>query len=237
MTGFLVRRLIQAIIVIVGVVLIIFLLAHLIPGGEARAVLGVKATPKTIANFNRVNGLDRPLWDQFLRYLGGLPLLHLGYSYKFNRARAHSDRRAADEDARAGRHRDRRGPDRGDPPRGPPGGQAEQARRLRPHRIRVHPLRNAGIPPCDPADHRVHLPAGLASGITALGRVPLGGVHRPQGVHHAGDHPCRHHHRLFQPLHALVAPRRHGGGLHPHRSCEGRERSARSCTATPCATP
>jgi peptide/nickel transport system permease protein len=65
-------------------VLIVFLLGQLIPGGEARAVLGSKATPIGIANFNRLNGLDAPLWDQFYHYI--LDLLHgnLGYSYKYN---------------------------------------------------------------------------------------------------------------------------------------------------------
>lgn len=83
MIGYLVRRVLQAIVVIVGVVLIIFLLSRLIPGGEARAVLGVKATPVNVAHFNKVNGFTQPLWVQFWHYLYGLPLLRLGYSYHF----------------------------------------------------------------------------------------------------------------------------------------------------------
>jgi peptide/nickel transport system permease protein len=84
MISFLLRRFLQAIIVVLGVVLIVFLLGQLIPGGEARAVLGSKATPIGIANFNRLNGFDAPLWDQFYHYI--LDLLHgnLGYSYKYN---------------------------------------------------------------------------------------------------------------------------------------------------------
>ena len=83
MAGYLIRRVLQAIIVIVGVVVIVFLLAQLIPGGEARAVLGARATPKLVRRFNQVNGLTQPLWVQFWHYLYGLPLLRLGYSYKF----------------------------------------------------------------------------------------------------------------------------------------------------------
>ena len=45
MTGYLLRRFLQAIMVILGVILIVFVLGQLIPGGEARAVLGTKATP------------------------------------------------------------------------------------------------------------------------------------------------------------------------------------------------
>ncbi len=84
MVWFLARRLAQALVVILGVVLIVFALSQLIPGGEARAVLGPKATPLTIAHFNRQNGLDEPLWVQFWHYLLGLPQLHLGYSYARN---------------------------------------------------------------------------------------------------------------------------------------------------------
>jgi peptide/nickel transport system permease protein len=85
MTGYIIRRLGQALIVILGVILLTFLLARLIPGGEARAVLGVKATPRTIAEFNLRNGLDLPIWDQFWRYVEGIFVhLDLGYSYKNN---------------------------------------------------------------------------------------------------------------------------------------------------------
>jgi peptide/nickel transport system permease protein len=85
MTRFLIRRIGQAIIVILGVILITFILARLIPGGEARAVLGTKATDSGIARFNRLNGLDLPIWDQFWQYLEGIfAHLNLGYSYKYN---------------------------------------------------------------------------------------------------------------------------------------------------------
>ncbi|MGH9099497.1 MAG: ABC transporter permease [Acidimicrobiales bacterium] len=83
MIGYLARRFLQAIIVVLGVVIIVFLLSRLIPGGEARAVLGPKSTPPLIRQFNHANGLTQPLWVQFWHYLIGLPLLHLGYSYKF----------------------------------------------------------------------------------------------------------------------------------------------------------
>src|SRR5665213_981105 len=88
MIGFLLRRFAQAVIVILGVSLIVFFLARLVPGGEARAVLQTRATPKLIAQFNRQNGLSLPIWDQLYRYIKGLvwPIWdpNLGYSYKFN---------------------------------------------------------------------------------------------------------------------------------------------------------
>jgi peptide/nickel transport system permease protein len=85
-TGFLVRRLLQAVAVIIGVIAFMFILIHLIPGGEARAVLGPKAQPVAIQNFDRANGLNLPLWDQFFHYLTNLAQFHLGRSYIFNQS-------------------------------------------------------------------------------------------------------------------------------------------------------
>jgi peptide/nickel transport system permease protein len=87
MIGFLIRRIGQALVVILGVILITFILAKLIPGGEAKAVLGSKATPAGIARFNRLNGLDAPIYDQFWQYVEGIFVhFNLGYSYKYNQA-------------------------------------------------------------------------------------------------------------------------------------------------------
>src|ERR1700683_1975733 len=63
-----------------------FILIHLIPGGEARAVLGPKAQPIAIAQFNKVNGLDLPLWDQFAHYVWNLSRFDLGRSYTLNQS-------------------------------------------------------------------------------------------------------------------------------------------------------
>ncbi len=83
MAGYILRRFVQAVVVLLGVVLIVFLLSQVIPGGEARAVLGSRATPADIRAFNRANGFTQPVWIQFWHYISGLPLLHLGYSYPF----------------------------------------------------------------------------------------------------------------------------------------------------------
>jgi peptide/nickel transport system permease protein len=82
--AYLIRRTIQAFIVLIGVTLLIFLLSHVIPGGAARAALGPRALPDEIAQFNRVNGYDLPLWDQYYQYVLGLLHLNLGYSYRYN---------------------------------------------------------------------------------------------------------------------------------------------------------
>ncbi len=85
MIGYLIRRVVQAVVVIFFVLLIVFVLSQIIPGGEARAVLGTKATPAKIHQFNVLNGFTLPIWDQFYQYLLRL-IVHqnLGYSYSYN---------------------------------------------------------------------------------------------------------------------------------------------------------
>jgi peptide/nickel transport system permease protein len=82
MTGFIFRRLVQALVVILGVILIVFILSQLIPGGECKAVNGPKATVTFCRHWNVLNGFSQPLWVQFWHYISGLPHLNLGYSYK-----------------------------------------------------------------------------------------------------------------------------------------------------------
>ncbi len=70
--------------VIIGVIAIMFVLIHLIPGGEARAVLGPRAQPIAIEQFNRANNLNLPIWDQFGRYIWNLSHFNLGRSVTQN---------------------------------------------------------------------------------------------------------------------------------------------------------
>ena len=70
MLGYIVRRLIQAVIVIILVTFGITVLLHLLPGGPARAILGPRANAVQIAAFNHENGLDQPIWVQYGTYLG-----------------------------------------------------------------------------------------------------------------------------------------------------------------------
>lgn len=82
MTAYLLRRAAQAIVVVIGVMILTFILIHMVPGSAARAVLGLKATPQKIAIFNATYGLNDPLYKQFVNYV--VQLLHgnLGTSYE-----------------------------------------------------------------------------------------------------------------------------------------------------------
>ena len=87
MIGYLTRRVVQAVIVVLGVSAITFILYHLFPGGvnsEARIILGPRATPAQLGLFINQNGLNKPLWEQFGILVGHVFTFNLGYSYKLN---------------------------------------------------------------------------------------------------------------------------------------------------------
>ncbi len=83
MTWYLVRRVGQAIAVLFGVLVLTFILVHAETGSTARAVLGLKATPARIAIFDRVYGLDKPLYEQFVVYIAHLLHGNFGISYQY----------------------------------------------------------------------------------------------------------------------------------------------------------
>ncbi|GAA5144741.1 ABC transporter permease [Pseudonocardia eucalypti] len=70
MLRFLIRRLLQVIPTLLLLSVAVFAWLRALPGGPAGALLGDKATPEKIASLNRVLGLDRPIWEQYLRFLG-----------------------------------------------------------------------------------------------------------------------------------------------------------------------
>jgi peptide/nickel transport system permease protein len=85
MASFLLRRALQAIVVLLGVTLVTFALEQIAPGSPAREVLGVRATPVAIAAFDRTYGLNRPFIVQYVLFLDHLVHGNLGFSWKQNR--------------------------------------------------------------------------------------------------------------------------------------------------------
>jgi peptide/nickel transport system permease protein len=77
-----VRRLMLAIPVLLGVSIITFATLHLIPGDPARTLLfGTDATPQQVAALRQQLGLNRPMPVQYWEYLGRLLHGDLGQSY------------------------------------------------------------------------------------------------------------------------------------------------------------
>jgi peptide/nickel transport system permease protein len=79
--GYVLKRIIQAVIVILLVTVAVFGLLHALPGGPARGILGIKATQLQIAEFNRSHGFDRALPVQYWMYLDRVLHGNLGESY------------------------------------------------------------------------------------------------------------------------------------------------------------
>jgi peptide/nickel transport system permease protein len=79
---YVVRRLLQAIPVILGVSLITFVLIYYLPADPARIYAGPSATAETVDRIRRELGLDRPLWAQYTTYVGNMLRGDLGFSYR-----------------------------------------------------------------------------------------------------------------------------------------------------------
>lgn len=75
------RRLLQVLLVLLGISLITFLLAFLIPADPVRMIAGRSATAEAVESIRQQLGLDQPVLVQYLRYLGRLLHGDLGRSY------------------------------------------------------------------------------------------------------------------------------------------------------------
>jgi peptide/nickel transport system permease protein len=84
MKAFLIRRVLQAIVVLFGVSIVVFILLHLLPGGPARAVLGIRANKVQIHAFDLRYGLLNPVPVQYVDWVNQLLHGNLGFSYKQN---------------------------------------------------------------------------------------------------------------------------------------------------------
>lgn len=80
MLSYVLRRLIQAIPVIIGVSLITFFLMIMVPGDPVQQLLGQRASPEAVAEVRRNMGLDQPAWRQYLTMMGNIVTGDLGRS-------------------------------------------------------------------------------------------------------------------------------------------------------------
>ncbi|MBT3091722.1 MAG: nickel ABC transporter permease [Candidatus Thiodiazotropha endolucinida] len=80
MGAFLISRLLSALIVIIGVVCLVFMLIHLVPGDPVDVMLGESAIPADREALRSSLGLDRPISVQLTDFLKGVAVLDLGDS-------------------------------------------------------------------------------------------------------------------------------------------------------------
>lgn len=85
MAGYIAKRLLAAIPVLFGLSLIVFTIMALIPGDPATALLGAYATPENVASLTRELGLDRPLAERYLVWIGNVLQGDFGRSYQLER--------------------------------------------------------------------------------------------------------------------------------------------------------
>jgi peptide/nickel transport system permease protein len=84
MTSFLIRRTLQAILVLFLVTVFTLALVHLFPGGPIKSLLGPRATPQQVAHYNAVYGFDKPFYIQYIKWVGQILHGNLGFSTKLN---------------------------------------------------------------------------------------------------------------------------------------------------------
>jgi len=65
-----IRRSLTIVPVLLGVSVLVFSFIHLIPGDPALTMLGERATPEKVAEVRTRLGLDRPIWQQYVLYIG-----------------------------------------------------------------------------------------------------------------------------------------------------------------------
>ena len=85
MSGYILKRLLSAIPVLLGITVIVFAIMALIPGDPATAILGSYATPENVEKLNRDLGLDKPLVQQYFIWLGNMLTGDFGTSFALNR--------------------------------------------------------------------------------------------------------------------------------------------------------
>jgi peptide/nickel transport system permease protein len=82
MLGFVARRLLYLVPVLVAVSLLTFLIASLLPGDLAYVILGDQATPEKVAALRHDMGLDEPIWWRYASWLGHVLQGDFGRSFR-----------------------------------------------------------------------------------------------------------------------------------------------------------
>jgi peptide/nickel transport system permease protein len=83
-TAYLLRRLGTSIIVLIGISIFVYLLLHAVFPSPARVVLGLRANAAQVNAWNKQNGFDRPVIEQYLSYMNALLHGNLGFSFAEN---------------------------------------------------------------------------------------------------------------------------------------------------------
>jgi peptide/nickel transport system permease protein len=83
-TQYIIRRFLQMIPIAFGILTLVFSLIHLIPGDPALQIAGEGARPEDVIAIRKALGLDQPLWNQYVHYVGRVFHGDLGTSFQTN---------------------------------------------------------------------------------------------------------------------------------------------------------
>jgi peptide/nickel transport system permease protein len=86
MTGYIARRLLFVVLVLVAVSMLVFGITALLPANVAYLILGPFAPPEQVRALELKLGLTDPIWQQYVRWAGGFLSGNLGESTLMNRA-------------------------------------------------------------------------------------------------------------------------------------------------------
>lgn len=84
MLGFITRRTLTAIPVLIGIIIVVFFLIRAIPGDPCSSLLGERATVEACERFDAANGLNDPIYVQLWIYMKNVFTFNLGESVRFS---------------------------------------------------------------------------------------------------------------------------------------------------------
>jgi peptide/nickel transport system permease protein len=80
MLNYISRRLFFMIFVLLGISTLLFFMSHILPANPAQLAAGLGATAEQVERVRELMGLNKPLYTQYLRYMGSLSCGDLGTS-------------------------------------------------------------------------------------------------------------------------------------------------------------
>ena len=85
MWTYIVRQFGYSIVIILGVLTVTFCLLYILPGDPARMMLGQRADVASVEAVREELGLNKPIYIQYIRFMGNALQGDLGRSYSTNR--------------------------------------------------------------------------------------------------------------------------------------------------------
>ncbi|MGQ0396033.1 ABC transporter permease [Klebsiella pneumoniae] len=82
MLFYFIRRLLQTVPVLIVISILVFAFIKLLPGDPARLYAGPEATPQAIQSAREVLGLDKPVYQQYINWVGGVLRGDLGLTFR-----------------------------------------------------------------------------------------------------------------------------------------------------------